>query len=54
MRGMWNVLNILALCFAVAYAAGKHYQAHNHVGIVANTVGLYNNPIETYPVSRLL
>lgn len=44
-------LSTLCLLAAGALAAGKHYKAHDHVGIVANTVGPFNNPTETYPVS---
>lgn len=32
---------------------GKRYRAHDHVGIVANTVGPFNNPTETYPFYSL-
>lgn len=37
-----------------ARGRGNHYQAHDHVGIVANTVGPFNNPTETYPVRTKL
>lgn len=40
------------LCVTIAW--GKRYQAHNHVGIVANTVGPFNNPTETYPVGGVI
>jgi hypothetical protein len=42
------LLNFLLL----SYADGKpkHYIAHEHVGVTANTVGPFNNPTETYPV----
>lgn len=31
----------------------RRYRAHDHVGIVANTVGPFNNPTETYPYYSL-
>ena len=44
------LVSVLFLCFILS--EGKRFQAHDHVGIVANTVGPFNNPTETYPVSR--
>ena len=32
------------------YCFSKHYSAHEKVTLVANTVGPFNNPTETYPV----
>lgn len=43
------VLSALLICAVVVN--GRRYKAHDHVGIVANTVGPFNNPTETYPVS---
>ena len=43
--------------YFVAFSAGstlvaaRRYAAHDPVQIVANTVGPFNNPTETYPVS---
>ena len=35
----------------LAFANGEHrYHAHDRVALVANTVGPYNNPTETYAV----
>ena len=33
-----------------AWGEGRRYHAHDKVAIVANTVGPFNNPTETYPV----
>jgi hypothetical protein len=50
-----KILSILFLLFpAVLSESGHRYHAHDHVGIVANTVGPFNNPTETYPVSNLI
>lgn len=43
-----RLIVFIALC--IALVTGLHYRAHDHVGIVANTVGPFNNPTETYPV----
>jgi hypothetical protein len=31
-------------------ATAARYRAHDRIGLVANTVGPFNNPTETYPV----
>jgi hypothetical protein len=41
----------VVLLFVVHITEAKHYHAHDHVAVVANTVGPFNNPTETYPVS---
>lgn len=41
---------LFVLSCIVAVALGRRFKAHDHVGIVANTVGPFNNPTETYPV----
>lgn len=41
---------LFVLSCIVAIAFGRRFKAHDHVGIVANTVGPFNNPTETYPV----
>ena len=46
---MLTIVSVL-LASCLAFAAGKRFHAHDHVGIVANTVGPFNNPTETYPV----
>ena len=38
----------------VGSAEGRRYHAHDKVAIVANTVGPFNNPTETYPVTVAL
>lgn len=32
----------------------KHYRAHDALPLIANTIGPFNNPTETYPVSLFL
>lgn len=32
----------------------RRYKAHDRIGLVANTVGPFNNPTETYPVRKYL
>ena len=39
---------ILLVCSVVQ---GRHFRAHDSVPIIANTIGPFNNPTETYPVS---
>jgi hypothetical protein len=47
------MLSIVLVLLAVAsLAQSRRYHAHDKVSIVANTVGPYNNPTETYPVSE--
>jgi hypothetical protein len=43
------LLNLLAV-----NGEGHHYHAHDRVSLVANTVGPYNNPTETYPVYHFI
>lgn len=49
---MLTIVSVL-LASCLAFAAGKRFHAHDHVGIVANTVGPFNNPTETYPYYSL-
>jgi len=49
---MWTALSFLLVSW-LAVTSGKRYHAHDHVGIVANTVGPFNNPTETYPYYSL-
>ena len=42
---------VALLLIGNVFVEGKHYRAHDSVGIVANTIGPFNNPTETYPVS---
>ena len=44
------IIGISAL-LATAHAAGLHYKPHGPVFVVANKVGPFNNPSETYEVS---
>ncbi len=41
---------LLTTVVVLQVAFSKHYQTHDIVKIIANTVGPYNNPTETYPV----
>lgn len=42
---------LLALLLAFSQVAeSKHYRSHDPVHVVANTIGPFNNPTETYPV----
>ena len=34
--------------------AQKRFKAHDRVAVIANTVGPFTNPTETYPVSLLI
>jgi uncharacterized membrane protein len=45
-------LILSSVCISVI--DGVRYHAHDAVKIVANTVGPFNNPTETYPVSIYL
>ena len=47
------VFGLLACVFGLAYGEGKRYRAHDRVSLVANTVGPFNNPTETYPYYHL-
>jgi len=52
------MLKALTLCLAVAswfatFVSAKRYRAHDKVSLVANTVGPFNNPTETYPYYHL-
>jgi hypothetical protein len=47
-------ITLFCLFFIFIAVAGRRYKAHDHVGIVANTIGPFNNPTETYPVSIFL
>jgi hypothetical protein len=47
----YNFLIIVTnFIFFVNLIYARRFHAHDHVGIVANTVGPFNNPTETYPV----
>jgi hypothetical protein len=41
---------VCILVLLVAMASAKRYDVHDVVGIMANTVGPFNNPTEKYPV----
>ena len=49
--------NFLFLGFLVLLgfvgAESHRYRAHDRIGLVANTVGPFNNPTETYPVRNI-
>lgn len=44
------VLAVLAFSLFSIESEAKKYGAHDRVAAVANTVGPFNNPTETYPV----
>eukprot|EP01035_Chromulina_nebulosa_P038600 gene38600-52145_t len=44
---------IASLIIGIQFSLARRYRAHDHVGIVANTVGPFNNPTETYPFYSL-
>ena len=48
---MSNFVGLL-LVLLVASVAALRYHAHDRVAVVANTVGPFNNPTETYPVCK--
>ena len=47
----WSNLIITILCAINVFVDARRYHSHDRIGIVANTVGPFNNPTETYPVS---
>ena len=55
---MWQItILLLTLCsqlFSVHGGTSRRYHAHDLVNVAANTVGPFNNPTETYPVSATL
>lgn len=53
--GVWGLVSALFLVTcggAAADGPGQHYKPHDPVHIVANKVGPFNNPSETYQVIR--
>jgi hypothetical protein len=50
---MLRALGVLSGLVATAHAAGQHYKPHDPVFVVANKVGPFNNPSETYEVTEL-
>lgn len=47
---MMKIFIALLVVINSASAEHKRYHAHDRVAVVANTVGPFNNPTETYPV----
>lgn len=45
---------VTVLLFAFSAVEARRFRAHDSVGIVANTIGPFNNPTETYPVNMLM
>ena len=43
-----TLIFLVSLFFSVE---ARRYKAHDRIGLVANTVGPFNNPTETYSVS---
>ena len=39
--------------FQLCFCKSKRYQAHERIDVIANTVGPFNNPTETYPYYSL-
>ncbi len=49
-RNVLLVLSCITLSMSLVRAAGIQYKPHDPVSIVANKVGPFNNPSETYEV----
>ena len=46
------IIVLVFILFGIIEA--ERYKAHDRIGLVANTVGPFNNPTETYPVRKLI
>ena len=44
---------LVCLLIALGVCSSKHYRTHDRMPVVANTVGPFNNPTETYPYYHL-
>ena len=49
---MYKVILAFLIASALVAAEARRYKTHDRIGLVANTVGPFNNPTETYPVSE--
>jgi transmembrane 9 superfamily protein 1 len=47
------IITIVLAAISFFTVESRRYHAHDHVGIIANTVGPFNNPTETYPYYSL-
>lgn len=49
---MLNIISVLVIFNSILskIVNAKHYRAHDPMPVIANTIGPYNNPTETYPV----
>ena len=52
-RALQAALSALLCGALLVFASSKRYRAHDRVALVANTVGPFNNPTETYPYYHL-
>jgi hypothetical protein len=44
------ILLVVIMVLLFVRVESSRYRAHDRIGLVANTVGPFNNPTETYPV----
>lgn len=51
---IFSQLTIFVALFLVILVDSRRYHAHDRISLAANTVGPFNNPTETYPVSALI
>lgn len=47
------ILLTVFLVWCMSIVESRRYKLHDHIALVANTVGPFNNPTETYPVSLM-
>jgi hypothetical protein len=50
---MWKT-SCVVVALIVGLVQGNRFANHERVPLVANTVGPFNNPTETYPVSEFI
>ena len=50
MKFVVTLLTVI-LVWCISTVESRRYKLHDHIALVANTVGPFNNPTETYPVS---
>lgn len=55
-RYMLNIISALVVFNSILskIVSAKHYRAHDPMPVIANTIGPYNNPTETYPVCVII
>jgi len=56
LRYMLNIISALVIFNSILskIVSAKHYRAHDPMPVIANTIGPYNNPTETYPVCVII